>query len=165
MNSFWTELILGCQGHQTLNGFFISSLTGQPAMSWWRKVASASSSSTRPPEYWTEILLRKRAVITPASDTRKSQRERGVPVVVLGKHCPEGGRFGLGPVVKPGGNVTPNPKQRLRNGISGSERLLYDSAKESTIMGARWCASTKRACLSGETENITSRAEPGAIFG
>ena len=53
----------------------------------------------------------------------------------------------------------------MRNGISGSERLLYDPAKESTIMRARWCASTKRACLSGETENITSRAEPGPIFG
>ena len=27
-------------------------------------------------------------------------------------------------------------------------------------MRARWCGSTKRACLSGDTENITSRAGP-----
>ena len=29
-----------------------------------------------------------------------------------GKHCDEGGRFGLEPFVNPEGNVTPNPKQR-----------------------------------------------------
>ena len=56
-------------------------------------------------------------------------------------------------------------KHYVRNGISGSERLLYDRAKESTIMRARWCASTKRACLSRDTENVASRAEPGVIFG
>ena len=28
------------------------------------------------------------------------------------------------------------------------------------MVRASWCASTKRACLGGDTENVTSRAEP-----
>ena len=34
-------------------------------------------------------------------------------------------------------------KLYVRNGISGSERLLYDPAKGSTIVRARWCASNQ----------------------